>query len=194
MSWSPWAASSAFFNVLFLRSQTPAALKIGADIIYVHHVNHILHDQFNESVTSVSTFHLICIAVDRHQAICNPLYYSRKITMSVAVMMVCVSWSLAAVYTYGVIYSKAKVAGLEDLMYHYRSTRHHSAPSASLTHQLHSHRYSSLPLWCYLQRPIRGTAKFHPLPHLSCSHRGGCREWHRIPALKGHCEWSQLYI
>ena len=39
--------------------------------------------------------------------------------MSVAVMMVCVSWSLAAVYAYGVVYSKANMAGLEDISKHF---------------------------------------------------------------------------
>ncbi|XP_073331612.1 trace amine-associated receptor 13c-like [Pagrus major] len=75
-----------------------------------------LHVSFELFLTTLSIFHLICIAVDRHQAICNPLHYSRQITMSVAMIMVCVSWVLAAVYAYGVLYSKASVAGLEDLM------------------------------------------------------------------------------
>ncbi|XP_030287605.1 trace amine-associated receptor 13c-like [Sparus aurata] len=75
-----------------------------------------LHVSFELFLTTLSIFHLICIAVDRHQAICNPLHYSRKITITVAVMMVCVSWALAAVYAYGVLYSKANVAGLEELM------------------------------------------------------------------------------
>ena len=75
-----------------------------------------LHSSFELFLTILSIFHLICIAVDRHEAICNPLHYSRKITMSVAMMMVCVSWALAAAYSYGVLYSKANEAGLEDLM------------------------------------------------------------------------------
>ena len=75
-----------------------------------------LHSSFELFLTILSIFHLICIAVDRHQAICNPLHYSRKITVTVAVMMVCVSWALAAAYSYGVLYSKANEAGLEDLM------------------------------------------------------------------------------
>uniref|UniRef100_A0A671UE46 G-protein coupled receptors family 1 profile domain-containing protein n=1 Tax=Sparus aurata TaxID=8175 RepID=A0A671UE46_SPAAU len=74
-----------------------------------------IHTSFELFLTTLSIFHLICIAVDRHEAICNPLHYSREITMSVAVMMVCVSWALAAVYAYGVIYSKANMAGLEDI-------------------------------------------------------------------------------
>ncbi|XP_030287614.1 trace amine-associated receptor 13c-like [Sparus aurata] len=74
-----------------------------------------IHASFDVFLTTLSIFHLICIAVDRHQAICNPLHYSRKITMSVAVMMVCVSWALAAAYSFGLIYSKSSVAGLENL-------------------------------------------------------------------------------
>ncbi|XP_073331629.1 trace amine-associated receptor 13c-like [Pagrus major] len=75
-----------------------------------------LHSSFELFLTILSIFHLICIAVDRHQAICNPLHYSRKITMSVAMIMVCACWALAAAYSYGVLYSKANEAGLEDLM------------------------------------------------------------------------------
>ncbi|XP_036969041.1 trace amine-associated receptor 13c-like [Acanthopagrus latus] len=74
-----------------------------------------LHVSFEWFLTTLSVFHLICIAVDRHQAICNPLHYSRKITVSVAVMMVCACWSLAAVYAYGVIYPKASKAWLNKL-------------------------------------------------------------------------------
>lgn len=76
----------------------------------------LLHSSLDMFLTTVSIFHLICIAVDRQQAICNPLQYSRKFSMSVAWIMVCASWALAAVYSYGLLYSKANVAGLEDYM------------------------------------------------------------------------------
>ncbi|XP_056230591.1 trace amine-associated receptor 13c-like [Seriola aureovittata] len=75
-----------------------------------------LHSSFDMFLTTVSIFHLVCIAVDRQQAICNPLHYSRKITMSVACIMVYVSWALAALFSYGLLYSKANVAGLEEYM------------------------------------------------------------------------------
>ncbi|XP_034005932.1 trace amine-associated receptor 13c-like [Trematomus bernacchii] len=76
----------------------------------------MLHSSFDMFLTSVSIFHLICIAVDRQQAICNPMHYSRNITMSVAWIMVCASWALAAVFSYGLLYSKANVVGLEEYM------------------------------------------------------------------------------
>ncbi|XP_030287609.1 trace amine-associated receptor 13c-like [Sparus aurata] len=75
-----------------------------------------LHASFELFLIIASIFHLICIAVDRHQAICNPLHYSRKITITVAMIMACVSWALAAAYSFGVFYSKANEAGLEDLI------------------------------------------------------------------------------
>ncbi|XP_059187025.1 trace amine-associated receptor 13c-like [Centropristis striata] len=74
----------------------------------------LLHYGFDVFFTTLSIFHLICIAVDRQQAICNPLHYSRNITMSVAWIMVCASWTLAAVYSYGLLSSKPNSAGLED--------------------------------------------------------------------------------
>ncbi|XP_049432663.1 trace amine-associated receptor 13c-like [Epinephelus fuscoguttatus] len=76
----------------------------------------LLHTSFDVFFTTVSILHLICIAVDRQQAICNPLHYSRNITMPVAWVMVFASWALAAVYSFGLLYSKANSAGLEDYM------------------------------------------------------------------------------
>ncbi|KAF3837304.1 hypothetical protein F7725_004768 [Dissostichus mawsoni] len=76
----------------------------------------MLHSSFDMFLTSVSIFHLMCIAVDRQQAICNPMHYSRNITMSVAWIMVCASWALAAVFSYGLLYSKANVVGLEEYL------------------------------------------------------------------------------
>ncbi|XP_030287615.1 trace amine-associated receptor 13c-like [Sparus aurata] len=75
-----------------------------------------IHNSFEMFLIIASIFHLICIAVDRHQAICNPLHYSRKITMSVAMIMACACWALAAVYAYGLLYSKANAAGLQDVL------------------------------------------------------------------------------
>uniref|UniRef100_A0A8C3A8Z4 Trace amine associated receptor 13e n=1 Tax=Cyclopterus lumpus TaxID=8103 RepID=A0A8C3A8Z4_CYCLU len=76
----------------------------------------LLHSSFDMFLTTVSIFHLICIAIDRQQAICNPLHYSMNFTMSVAWIMVCTCWAVAAVYSYGLLYSKANIAGIEDYM------------------------------------------------------------------------------
>ncbi|KAF7640976.1 hypothetical protein LDENG_00001810, partial [Lucifuga dentata] len=77
----------------------------------------LLHSSMDLFLTALSILHLVCIAVDRYQAICNPLHYSSKITMSVAWIMVCACWTLAATFAFGLMYSKANVAGLEDCIF-----------------------------------------------------------------------------
>ncbi|XP_056138778.1 trace amine-associated receptor 13c-like [Lampris incognitus] len=76
----------------------------------------LLHSSFDVFLTSVSIFHLICIAIDRHEAVCNPLHYTSNITLPVAWIMVFTSWALAALYSFGLLYSKTNVAGLEDYL------------------------------------------------------------------------------
>ncbi|XP_035276512.1 trace amine-associated receptor 13c-like [Anguilla anguilla] len=74
----------------------------------------LLHSSFDMFLTSVSIFHLISIAIDRYQAVCNPLHYSTRITIPIAWLMSALSWIIAAAYSYGLLYSKANVKGLED--------------------------------------------------------------------------------
>ncbi|XP_016138422.1 trace amine-associated receptor 13c-like [Sinocyclocheilus grahami] len=74
----------------------------------------LLHSSFDLFLTSVSIFHLIFIAIDRHQAVCYPLQYPARITIPVAWVMVMISWALIAIYSYSLLYSEANVEGLEE--------------------------------------------------------------------------------
>ncbi|XP_006626542.3 trace amine-associated receptor 13c-like [Lepisosteus oculatus] len=73
-----------------------------------------LHSSFDMFLTTVSIFHLIFIALDRYQAVCNPLHYYSKITNRVAWLMIGVSWGVAAIYTYGLLYSRGNAEGLNE--------------------------------------------------------------------------------
>ncbi|XP_029109627.1 trace amine-associated receptor 13c-like [Scleropages formosus] len=74
----------------------------------------LLHSTFDLFLTSVSIFHLISIAIDRYQAVCNPLRYPTTITIPVVWLMIFLSWGAAAAYSYSLLYTKANVAGLEE--------------------------------------------------------------------------------
>ncbi|XP_006013069.1 trace amine-associated receptor 13c-like [Latimeria chalumnae] len=74
----------------------------------------LLHSSFDMLLTSVSIYHLIFIAVDRYYAVCEPLLYSTKITIPVAGVFVTISWVISIIYTYGLLYSKANIAGMEN--------------------------------------------------------------------------------
>ena len=73
-----------------------------------------IHSAFDMILTTVSIFHLICIALDRYQAVCNPLYYSTRITIPVAWFMSALSWITAGLYGFSLLYSQGNVKGLED--------------------------------------------------------------------------------
>nr|XP_023652850.1 trace amine-associated receptor 13c-like [Paramormyrops kingsleyae] len=72
-----------------------------------------LHSTFDLFLSCVSVFHLISIAVDRYQAVCNPLRYHNTVTIAVAWLMVALSWAAAASYSCGLLYSKGSVTGLD---------------------------------------------------------------------------------
>ncbi|XP_062324085.1 trace amine-associated receptor 13c-like [Osmerus eperlanus] len=74
----------------------------------------LIHSSFDMFLSSVSIYHLVSISIDRHEAVCNPMLYSVHITMPVASFMISASWVIAALYTYGLFYSKAYITGLED--------------------------------------------------------------------------------
>ncbi|XP_056620923.1 trace amine-associated receptor 13c-like [Triplophysa dalaica] len=76
----------------------------------------LLHSSFDLFLTSVSIFHLIFIAIDRYQAVCHPLQYPTQVTIPIAWVMVLLSWSLAALYSYGLLYSKANIEGLDEFL------------------------------------------------------------------------------
>ncbi|XP_006136340.3 trace amine-associated receptor 2 [Pelodiscus sinensis] len=72
-----------------------------------------VHYSFDLMLCLVSIFHLCSIAVDRFYAICYPLHYSSKITISVIKRMVAVCWAVPAAFAFGVVFSEAYASGIE---------------------------------------------------------------------------------
>ncbi|XP_072558913.1 trace amine-associated receptor 13c-like [Paramormyrops kingsleyae] len=72
-----------------------------------------LHSTFDYFLACASIFHLVSIAVDRYQAVCNPLRYHDTVSIPVAWLMVALSWAAAASYSCGLVYSKGSVTGLD---------------------------------------------------------------------------------
>ncbi|XP_058249231.1 trace amine-associated receptor 13c-like [Hemibagrus wyckioides] len=73
-----------------------------------------LHSSFDMFLTTASIFHLISIATDRYEAVCFPLQYPTRVTIPVAWFMVATSWTVAAVYSYGLLCSKANLENLDE--------------------------------------------------------------------------------
>ncbi|XP_061097646.1 trace amine-associated receptor 13c-like [Conger conger] len=73
-----------------------------------------IHSSFDMFLTTVSIFHLIFIALDRYQAVCNPLHYSTRITIPIAWLMSAVSWFIPGFYGFGLLYSQANIKGMEE--------------------------------------------------------------------------------
>ncbi|XP_048841340.1 trace amine-associated receptor 13c-like [Brienomyrus brachyistius] len=64
-----------------------------------------LHSTFDVILSCASIFHLMSIAVDRYQAVCNPLQYHNTVTIPVAWLMVALSWTAAVSYSCAHLYS-----------------------------------------------------------------------------------------
>ncbi|KAM3930891.1 trace amine-associated receptor 4-like [Leptodactylus fuscus] len=72
-----------------------------------------LHSCIHMTLCTSSIFHLFFIAVDRYYAICQPLHYSRKITISVIGSYVFVSWSVPCLYSFGLVLSSMNTEGYD---------------------------------------------------------------------------------
>ncbi|XP_053345842.1 trace amine-associated receptor 13c-like [Clarias gariepinus] len=72
------------------------------------------HSIFDVLFTGASILHLISIATDRYQAVCYPLQYPTRITLSVSGFMAALSWILGTVYAFSTVGIKSNEANLED--------------------------------------------------------------------------------
>ncbi|XP_051780711.1 trace amine-associated receptor 13c-like [Erpetoichthys calabaricus] len=74
----------------------------------------IVYSFFDIALCTISVIHLIFVAIDRYHAVCYPLLYPTKITISVAWSFVTVSWAVPLIYTFLIFYFKGNIKGTEE--------------------------------------------------------------------------------
>ncbi|GAB1294978.1 Trace amine-associated receptor 1 [Apodemus speciosus] len=76
-----------------------------------------VHTSIDITLSSASIFHLAFISIDRYCAVYDPLRYKAKINVSTIFVMILLSWSLPAVFAFGMIFLELNLKGAEELYY-----------------------------------------------------------------------------
>ncbi|XP_058422811.1 trace amine-associated receptor 1 [Diceros bicornis minor] len=76
-----------------------------------------IHTSTDIMLSSASIFHLSFIAIDRYCAVCDPLRYKARITVLVIFVMIFISWSVPALFAFGMIFLELNFKGAEEMYY-----------------------------------------------------------------------------
>ncbi|NP_001009145.1 trace amine-associated receptor 1 [Pan troglodytes] len=76
-----------------------------------------IHTSTDIMLSSASIFHLSFISIDRYYAVCDPLRYKAKINILVICVMIFISWSVPAVFAFGMIFLELNFKGAEEIYY-----------------------------------------------------------------------------
>ncbi|XP_042528191.1 trace amine-associated receptor 1 [Dipodomys spectabilis] len=74
-----------------------------------------IHTSTDIMLSSASIFHLSFISIDRYYAVCDPLRYKTRISISVISAMIFISWSAPAVFAFGMIFLELNIRGVEEV-------------------------------------------------------------------------------
>ncbi|KAI5762264.1 TAAR1 [Gulo gulo luscus] len=78
-----------------------------------------IHTSTDIMLSSASIFHLSFISIDRYYAVCDPLRYKAKISILVIFAMIFISWSVPALFAFGMIFLELNFKGAEEMYYKY---------------------------------------------------------------------------
>lgn len=76
-----------------------------------------IHTSTDIMLSSASIFHLSFISIDRYYAVCDPLRYKAKISSLVISVMIFISWSIPALFAFGMIFLELNFKGAEQMYY-----------------------------------------------------------------------------
>uniref|UniRef100_A0A8C4YY78 Trace amine-associated receptor 1 n=1 Tax=Gadus morhua TaxID=8049 RepID=A0A8C4YY78_GADMO len=80
-----------------------------------------IHNSSSVLLCTASILNLSFISIDRYYAVCHPMLYPRKITITVhtAVIMILVTWCVSAVVGFGMVFLELNILGIEEFYYNY---------------------------------------------------------------------------
>ncbi|CAL9692192.1 unnamed protein product [Knipowitschia caucasica] len=82
--------------------------------LYQENVFCKIRDWFDITLSTSSILNLCCISIDRYYAICNPLTYKSTVTVRVAGVMICVTWTVAAMIGVSILLGGSHQESCED--------------------------------------------------------------------------------
>ncbi|XP_004368970.1 trace amine-associated receptor 1 [Trichechus manatus latirostris] len=76
-----------------------------------------VHTSTDIMLSSASIFHLSFISIDRYYAVSDPLRYRARISILVIFVMIFISWSVPAIFAFGMIFLELNIKGAEEIYY-----------------------------------------------------------------------------
>ncbi|XP_051731244.1 trace amine-associated receptor 10 [Ctenopharyngodon idella] len=76
-----------------------------------------IHSSVDIMLCITSLLHISFISIDRYYAVCHPLQYRNKITPPISLIMISLSWGLAAVVGFAMVFLQLNILGAEEFYF-----------------------------------------------------------------------------
>ncbi|KAL0165113.1 hypothetical protein M9458_040866, partial [Cirrhinus mrigala] len=76
-----------------------------------------IHSSVDIMLCITSLLHISFISIDRYYAVCHPLQYRNKITPPVSLIMISLSWGLAAFVGFAMVFLQLNIMGAEEFYF-----------------------------------------------------------------------------